>query len=655
MKILPLILLSLALAWRAAAAEADMSKLSKDDLVKWLAHENSWQRRQAERLLGQKLTAQDAAVIEKLAALVANPAAAVSARLAALGVLHASGTLTEKALDAAARDHLAEIRTASARFTAERHGPNASALTRLEKLSADAEPTVRAAVATALRQFVSGSLTVNTAPRATVETRKLLPHLKELLARPSVEGDFYYPHIVWMAMEPRVAQDPTPFFPLLAANDTSVSAYATRRVMRRISDMADANAREKHLNAAIQWLSENADKTQLASAALDGLLEATKSRGAPPSINLEPVFAKLSSNPALAEKAQRLAAAYGDKSAARLLMAKINDPKASLDERLKGITAARETKTDGARDELLKLIRSPHGGTSSASPQLTSSATSQLKSEAVRAVLALGYDNAYAVVVAWPQLPPMTRIAAAEALVRGTKTGRALLAGIERKMVPPTDISATARRALANSEDATIADHADKLLGKYRKPGADKLKLIAEKRAVVLNGEANLDNGRDVAKRTCFVCHKLYNEGTDIGPDLTGVGRSTLDALLHNIIDPNEVIGNGFETTEVETKDGTTYTGRVVEESDTRIKLVNAGPVEHVIARSDIAVANGKPKITKKELSLMPEGLEQISNNDFRDLVMFLLNPPEDQRPWTPALRKELLGEEQAGRKAAAR
>ena len=131
----------------------------------------------------------------------------------------------------------------------------------------------------------------------------------------------------------------------------------------------------------------------------------------------------------------------------------------------------------------------------------------------------------------------MTRIAAAEVLVGGTKTARALLAGVDKKTVAPADISATARRALATSSDATIADNADKLLGKYRKPGADKLKLIAEKRAVVLAGTSDLSNGHEVAKKTCFVCHKLYGEGADVGPDLTGVGRSTLDALLHNVID----------------------------------------------------------------------------------------------------------------------
>ena len=40
----------------------------------------------------------------------------------------------------------------------------------------------------------------------------------------------------------------------------------------------------------------------------------------------------------------------------------------------------------------------------------------------------------------------------------------------------------------------------------------------------------------------------------------------------------------------------------------------------------------------------MPEGLEQVLDKDFRDLNWYLLNPPQDNRPWVPALRKELLG-----------
>ena len=191
------------------------------------------------------------------------------------------------------------------------------------------------------------------------------------------------------------------------------------------------------------------------------------------------------------------------------------------------------------------------------------------------------------------------------------------------------------------------------VFGEWAELGEDKLKLIAEKRKVVLNGEPDIKAGYEVAKRTCFVCHKLYGEGADVGPDLTGVGRSTLDALLHNIVDPNEVIGNGFENTEVELKDGRTLNGRIVEDTPTRLKLLASGPTEHLIARSDIAVVNGKPGIRTSELSLMPEGLEQMSDADFRNMIWYLLNPPGDNRPMTPQLWKELTGEEMPMNKSA--
>jgi len=83
-----------------------------------------------------------------------------------------------------------------------------------------------------------------------------------------------------------------------------------------------------------------------------------------------------------------------------------------------------------------------------------------------------------------------------------------------------------------------------------------------------------------------------------------------------------------------------------VEDSRTRLKLVASGPIEHIIARNDIAVVNGKPAIRTSELSLMPEGLEQMPDADFRNLIWYLINPPEDNRPMTPQLWRELIGEE---------
>jgi putative heme-binding domain-containing protein len=473
-------------------------------------------------------------------------------------------------------------------------------------------------------------------------TQNLQDEFKALLEKPSVTGDFYYPHIVWMSMEPRVAQFPTQFFPILGASDNSVSAYCARRLMRRICDFTDSTARTRHLNAALTWLGTLGNKPGLAEASLDGLIDAFKSKGQPPTIALEPIFARLTANPKLADKARRLATLLGDTSASRSLIAQINDTKVSVPDRLKGIQAARETKDEVAKTELLKLLKNEKSNQT-------------LLGEAVRSLAVFGGDEiGYAITDGWKNFALPTRRVASDVLVTRSKWSRALMAAIEQKTADPQDVSATARRALANSSDATVVDHANRLLGKYRATGQDKLKLIAEKRTVTLAAQGDPRNGHEIARRVCFVCHKLYGEGADVGPDLTGVGRSSLEALLHNIIDPNEVVGNGYGTTEVELKDGRSVSGRIVEDTPSRLRLLASGPTEHNIARSEISEANGKPAVRTSELSLMPEGLEQMPDADFRDLIWYLLNPPGDNRAWSPALRRELLGDENAGLKKSA-
>jgi hypothetical protein len=62
----------------------------------------------------------------------------------------------------------------------------------------------------------------------------------------------------------------------------------------------------------------------------------------------------------------------------------------------------------------------------------------------------------------------------------------------------------------------------------------------------------------------------------------------------------------------------------MVENSDTQVKLLAAGPTENVVAKSDIE------SMRTSELSVMPEGLEQMPEEDFRDLIWFILNPPQE-------------------------
>jgi putative membrane-bound dehydrogenase-like protein len=601
----------------------NLARASTAGLVDLLSYENVWQRRIAQRLLSER---RDAASRPALLKLLAE-GQSLEARLGALWSLHGAELLEESTLDSFANDKDPAVRTWVARLSGERRQANDESFERLKKLAADADSSVRLAVATACRQYSSSSLTVNTPVPEDVSNFKVGAIL-EIVVRHSADAkDPLIPFMVWMASEPGIAQNPTFALRWLlekGAETMPLSGQLATKTMRRICDLQSTD----DMNAAVEFLGKlGQEHSGLAAAALDGLIQGNKGAKAP-TVATAPILSKLNFTPQVTERAQRLGALWGDAAAVERLLGRLNDSATPEAEKLRVIQSVRELKTDAAREALIRVLNTVN--------------RESLLMETVRALGETGGDDVPdAVLNRWQGLSPAARRMAAEVLVSRNRWAMALLKAVEQKKVAAADISASAVRSLSQNADASIRERAGKWVGRYRASDADKLKLIAEKRKVVLNGAPNLQAGREIAARTCFVCHKLHGDGAEVGPDLTGVGRSTLDALLANIIDPNQVIGKGYENVEVETKDGRSVSGRLVEESNTRVKLISSGPKEETIARGDIA----KMRVT--ELSVMPEGLEQMPDEDFRNMVWYILNPPQDNRPLTPALRKELLGEEQ--------
>ncbi|HEY0550913.1 MAG TPA: hypothetical protein VGF13_15015, partial [Verrucomicrobiae bacterium] len=110
----------------------------------------------------------------------------------------------------------------------------------------------------------------------------------------------------------------------------------------------------------------------------------------------------------------------------------------------------------------------------------------------------------------------------------------------------------------------------------------------------------------------------LGNEGTQLGPELTGAGKHGVRYFLENVIDPNAVIGTDFQMTSVETKDGETLSGLKVNETGSAITL-RTTTGETVVPKSGITSRR------LAEQSLMPEGLmESLSEREQIELLKFL-------------------------------
>ncbi|MEW6301988.1 MAG: PVC-type heme-binding CxxCH protein [Verrucomicrobiota bacterium] len=595
----------------------DLAKLSTDELIKLLSHNNVWQRRTAQRLLSERRDAKAVAGLEKL---LAN-GTTLEARLAALWTLHSSGQLSETTLESLTGDREPAVRAWVARLTGERKQMNEQVVARLTTLGSDPEPSVRLEVASAVRQFTSGSLTVNTPSSVTLGNSELGRILQAVVETSADGKDVKIPFMIWMAVEPVIASNPQEafnWFKRHGAETMPLSGQLAYKVMRRVCDLQEA----AQIDAAMDFLSGLPADDGLVAFAMNGLVDGQKGKALRPTKPTDAFIQKMlaSSRDDVKGYAQRLGTLWGDAAAIQTTLAQIENASLSLDARIKAVQGARQLKSEAARDAMLRVIARPN-------PEA-------LVIEALRALGELGGDPVGGEIIKlWKQLTPATRRAAADMLASRGRWASSLLSALEGKTISTSDIPATAIRTLTNSKDdyGMRARRALQVFGKVRDADADKIKIIAAKKKMILSAKTppDLKAGHEAAKRTCFTCHKLHGEGADIGPDLTGVGRSSLDALLANIIDPNQIIGAGYENVEIETKDGRIVAGRLVENTGTRVRILSAGPKEDVVAKSDIASQR------VSELSVMPEGLEQMPDADFRNLIAYILNPPQDNKPFS--------------------
>ena len=145
----------------------------------------------------------------------------------------------------------------------------------------------------------------------------------------------------------------------------------------------------------------------------------------------------------------------------------------------------------------------------------------------------------------------------------------------------------------------------------------------------LLNSELqkrSFENGkRAFAASRCIVCHRFDGNGGATGPDLTNLaGRFSQKDLVEAITEPNKVISDQYRGHDVETKQGKTYTGRILSEDDNKIVLL-ADPEDATkiveIKKSDIEEMNPSKQ------SLMPaELLKPLNKQEVLDLFAYLLS-----------------------------
>jgi putative heme-binding domain-containing protein len=188
------------------------------------------------------------------------------------------------------------------------------------------------------------------------------------------------------------------------------------------------------------------------------------------------------------------------------------------------------------------------------------------------------------------------------------------------------DVPADAVARLREVKDDKLKAEIVKGWGEATADQAARRTLIAEWRGKLtpqVLAKADAGKGRAIYERSCAACHKLFGEGAEIGPELTGGQRESLDHWLDNILDPSALVGQGYELHQIEKKDGTIVLGMLAAENDSELILRMVG-VETRVAKKDVK--------SNKALgqSMMPEGLlGGMSDEDVRNLIGYLMAPAQ--------------------------
>ena len=198
---------------------------------------------------------------------------------------------------------------------------------------------------------------------------------------------------------------------------------------------------------------------------------------------------------------------------------------------------------------------------------------------------------------------------------------RALVDAVGRGDIAPRELTTANVLLIGTVAEPAVAKRLESLWGKLPAPGSpEKKQRIAEVRGLLPEGDkGNPTRGKPIFKENCAVCHKLFDDGENIGPDLTGAERGDLEFLLTSLVDPSAQIRKEYQSQTIALRDGRVVSGLVVDENDRVLTLIDSNRQKTTIARD--LIEDSKPAA----VSLMPEGLlEKLTEPQIRDLFRYL-------------------------------
>lgn len=574
--------------WQATYHPVKVNLAAKTDaeLVGLLRHRNQWYGRIARRLLHERalasrLAPETATELRQLAIQDTNTAT----RLSALWAWHLSGTMTEADQVQLLKDPKPYVRGWVIQLATENHHAG-------EKFQADCARLAKTDLSPVVRRYLASA--VQRLPEATAW------EIAGALAQHGEDrDDRNLPFLLWHGLAPLCARDVPRALAL--ARQTAIPQlsdwvywYAAtlegeslNRVVATLADL-DGDARRRRL--AGLWLA-------MAPRANVPMPAAWKS-----------VAPKLYASPdaRVQREAEQLAAAFGDETVFPRLRETLANPQADRDARRHAFAVLSRAQDQKSLPVFLGLL-DDDGFRTETIPLLARFDSSGISS---------------ALITRFPNFKPADRAAALGALTSRVSFALPLLDAVAAGRIPRDQLGAFQVRQLTSLNDAEVDRRVTATWGRIQPSPAEKQAKIARLEKVF--EEAPLwayDSraGREHFKQVCATCHKLGDDGVQLGPELTGARKLGIRYFLENIVDPDAVVGTDFQATLIETKSGDVITGLVRAETSSAV-TVRTTVGESVIPKADIV------KRTLSQKSLMPEGLlDGMNERQQLELLKYLM------------------------------
>ncbi|RPI77948.1 MAG: hypothetical protein EHM42_13410 [Planctomycetaceae bacterium] len=332
-------------------------------------------------------------------------------------------------------------------------------------------------------------------------------------------------------------------------------------------------------------------------------------------------FEKASEGRPLAGLPEELIAAIASRGGGSLALRLRQGSAAALDESLTAIASEQTPKSD--RLKLVQVLAEIHPPAAATVLQqvMQSAKDADLQNAALAALQA--YEDpqiGQTVVALLGTFPETVRPTALNLLASRRAWARSLLNAVDAGEVAPRTVPVEVLQRILFQRDDQIAALVEKHFGSVKgATTAVMLRQVDSLKQVLAVGTGSPYNGRKLFLASCGKCHLLFEEGGQIGPNLTSYNRADLHAMLVNVVNPSAQIREGFENFVAVTRDGRTLNGFIVDQ-DSRVVVIRGGDGQTTSLRRDEL-----DELAASLQSLMPEGLlKDYSEQQLRDLFSYL-------------------------------